>query len=123
MNRRSIGTDYEQRACDYLEKNGFEIIERNFNCKLGEVDIIGYDRNEDGNYLTFVEVKYRKNADTGTAVEAVNFRKQRKISMVADYFRMIRNISPIQAVRFDIIAIDGMNISWYKNAFYYIGRC
>ena len=82
MNNRAIGTDYEKRACEFLETQGFSVLERNFRCRQGEIDIIA----RDGTYLVFVEVKYRKTAGSGSPLSAVDFRKQKKISRVALYY-------------------------------------
>lgn len=115
MNTRTVGADKEETACQYLMQNGLKIKERNFRCRQGEIDIIGYD----GAYLVFVEVKYRKDASKGNAVEAVGYRKQRKICRVADYYRMIHRCPDDTPIRFDVVAIDGSEINWFKNAFSY----
>ena len=67
MNKREVGAAYEEAAAVFLEKNGVRILERNFRCRQGEIDLIG----RDGEYLVFFEVKYRKNADAGLPAEAV----------------------------------------------------
>ena len=55
MNNRRTGSEYEARAAEYLTANGYRILERNFRCRQGEIDLIA----QDGSYLVFVEVKYR----------------------------------------------------------------
>ncbi|HOO27099.1 MAG TPA: YraN family protein [Lachnospiraceae bacterium] len=117
INNRRIGTDHETLAAAYLEKQGVTIIERNFRCRQGEADIIGYDEHC---YL-FIEVKYRRNNEKGSPAEAVNYRKQLKICKVADFYRISRKISAAAQIRFDVIAIQNDTIIWHKNAFYYIG--
>lgn len=57
MNKRAIGTNQEIKAAEYLKNQGYEILERNFRCRIGEIDIIA----RDGRYLVFVEVKYTVN--------------------------------------------------------------
>ena len=79
QNRRQIGTKEEALAAAFLEKQGYQILERNFRCRLGEIDLIA----RDGSTLVFVEVKYRKNADFGTPAEAVNRKKQLTICETA----------------------------------------
>ena len=117
MNTREVGTKKEEAACIYLAGNGIRIKERNFRCRRGEIDIIGYD----GEYLLFIEVKYRKNgSDKGSALEAVGIGKQKKICRVADYYRMIHRCPLDMPIRFDVVAIDGDDIQWIKNAFEYI---
>lgn len=118
MNTRATGARKEEIACKYLEKQGVQIKERNFRCRQGEIDLIGYD----GDYLVAFEVKYRKDASMGGAAEAVGYGKQRKICSVFDYYRMIRKLPGNQSVRFDVIAMDGDKIEWIKNAFPYLGR-
>ena len=54
-NRRREGTQYEQRAAGYLREQGYHIREMNYRCRMGEIDIVA----EEGDYLVFVEVKYR----------------------------------------------------------------
>lgn len=117
MNKREVGTKKEETACTYLTGNGVRVKERNFRCRRGEIDIIGYD----GEYLVFFEVKYRKNgSDKGSALEAVGIGKQKKICRVADYYRMIHRCPSDMPIRFDVVAIDGDEIQWVKNAFEYV---
>jgi len=85
--------------------------------KTGEIDLIGVD----GDYLVFFEVKYRAGDSKGMASEAVNFAKMRQISKVAERYLYTHGLYSERAVRFDVIAIDGDEIEWYKNAFDYVG--
>lgn len=89
------------------------ILEQNFRCAGGEIDLIGKHRG----YLVFVEVKYRKTDGKGTPEEAVGIGKQRKICKVADYYRMIKGIPDQSPVRYDVVAFLGEKCTWYKNAF------
>lgn len=118
MNTRQVGANKEDVAAEYLKQNGMQILERNFRNRQGEIDIIG---RHDG-YLVFVEVKYRGSMRQGNPAEAVDFRKQRQICKVADYYRMIHHLSDNTPVRYDVIAITKDEIKWFKNAFYHIGR-
>lgn len=120
MNKRKLGSDYEAVAITYLEEAGVRIKQRNFNCRMGEIDIIGYD----GDTLVFFEVKYRKSPSKGTPEEAVTKAKQRTISSVADFYHIRYKIPYDIPCRFDVIAIlgDAKSIKWYKNAFEYCGR-
>lgn len=116
MNKRKVGADYEQRAADYLERSGFRIMDKNFYCRQGEVDLIGiHDRT-----LVFVEVKYRKDAGTGYPEEAVNFKKQEKICRTSDYYRFRHPELGNLQVRYDVVTICGEDFSWHRNAFDYI---
>lgn len=116
MNTRKKGAEYEEKAARYLQSHGVHILECNYRNRRGEIDLIG----RDGEYLVFFEVKYRKDNTMGTPAEAVDYRKQRNICKVADYYRMIHKISEFTAVRYDVIAICKEEVVWYKNAFEHI---
>ena len=123
MDKRTLGTKYEKLAEQYLTLQGAYIIETNYHFhRVGEIDIIYYDNvSENGRtvkYLCFGEVKYRKKNNLFNAEYAVDFQKTKRISNTAYGFIKERNISPDHPMRFDIIAIDGNNINWIKNAFY-----
>ena len=70
------------QAAAYLKKKGYRILEANFRCRFGEIDLIA----RDGAYLVFIEVKYRSSLKDGDSLEAVNRGKQRKIIRVAEYY-------------------------------------
>lgn len=89
----------EDTAKNYLSKNGYAILETNYRCREGEIDIIA----RDGDCLVFVEVKTRKNADYGAPCEAVGLAKQRKIIMAAQNYMADNNIDC--AVRLDVIEV------------------
>lgn len=116
MNTRKKGTEYEQVAAGYLQCHGVKILERNYRNRRGEIDLIG----KDGEYTVFFEVKYRRNDRKGSPAEAVNFTKQKNICRVADYYRMTHGMGEFTAVRYDVVAIEGEEIMWYKNAFEHI---
>lgn len=116
MNGRSIGADKEQLAADYLTENGMRIVARNFRARQGEIDIIGYE----GGYLVFVEVKYRGSDTKGSALEAVNLKKQARICRTADYYRLIHHIGDDVNIRYDVVGIQGSEITWVKNAFMHV---
>lgn len=115
-NRRRIGTEKEQLAGAYLEKEGYEIIEYNYRCKKGEIDIIA----KDGEYLVFCEVKYRSGTTKGTPAEAVNYKKQRTISKCALFYITEKHWQYLPC-RFDVISVTDKEIQVLKNAFDYIG--
>lgn len=118
MNNRETGTEREQQAAEYLKRHGMRIVEKNYRCNLGEIDLIGYHQG----YLVFVEVKYRSGTVKGYAVEAVDGRKQRKICRIADYYRNSHRIGVQVGVRYDVVAIQGEEINWIPNAFSHVYR-
>ncbi|MCR4843246.1 MAG: YraN family protein [Eubacterium sp.] len=117
INKRALGTAKEQMAADYLRGEGFTIVEMNFRCRFGEVDIIS----KDGDTLVFVEVKYRSRPSAGFPSEAVNLKKQKTISKVADFYRVRYGVDGATPCRFDVVSILGEEIRHIKNAFEYIG--
>lgn len=115
MNKRKIGTEYENQAEKYLESFGFRILERNFRVRQGEIDLIGFHEQT----LVFVEVKYRKNEKAGLPEEAVTLKKQRQISKVAEFYLMKHPLKKGISCRYDVVAISGNKIRWYQNAFFH----
>lgn len=115
-NKRKIGTDYEKIAGEYLEKQGYKILAYNYRNRQGEIDIIA----RDGEYLVFCEVKYRSGTKSGHPSEAVDYKKQKKLSRCALYYIM-KEADLDTACRFDVVSICGEQISVVKNAFDYIG--
>ena len=114
-NNRETGSYYERMAGVYLTEKGYEILEYNYRCKLGEIDIIA----RDGDYLVFCEVKYRADDRKGTPAEAVDYAKQRVISKSALYYMTVNGIDEIPC-RFDVVSIEDDRIILYQNAFDYV---
>ncbi len=115
LNRRKTGVIAEEIAVKYLTSHNYEIIEKNFSTRWGEIDIIAYDKTNDT--LVFVEVKYRSNLSYGLPQEAVNYIKQQRIIKSAMIYLKTtkRNFSNY---RFDVLAImPPNNIEHIKNAF------
>ncbi len=116
-NSRETGSSYEREAAAYLEDQGYQILQMNYRCRIGEIDIIARDET----YLVFVEVKYRRNFSCGMPQEAVGLRKQRVICKVADYYRMTHGCTEATPCRFDVVAVCGQELQLFRNAFDYIG--
>ena len=114
-NKRTIGSNYEKIAGEYLERQGYQIVEYNFYSRYGEIDIIAKHQG----YLVFVEVKYRKNDKSGHPFEAVSVSKQRTISKCAFYYMQKNKLHDVP-VRFDVVAILGEEIQVIQNAFDFI---
>lgn len=103
----------EDIAANYLTKNNYKIIERNFRCKQGEIDIIAKDKKE----IVFIEVKTRTSNSFGKPSEAVNKIKQKHMYRAAKYFLYKTNLLE-EVIRFDVIEVllkDGkFNINHIK---------
>jgi len=114
--RIQTGKRGEEFAVAYLKKNGYRIIERNYKCHYGEIDIVA----KEGNTVVFVEVKSRKSEDFGDPQTAVGWEKQKKISRVALAYLKEKHRYPCDA-RFDVVAIKmmpaGNMIELIQNAF------
>ncbi|MGN0405406.1 MAG: YraN family protein [Bariatricus sp.] len=115
-NRRKKGADYELLAGEFLTRQGYRILQYNFRCHSGEIDIIA----EKGCELVFCEVKYRSGACLAAPLEAVHPRKQRRISKTALYYLTITGQTE-RSCRFDVIGITDQEVTWIKNAFDYTG--
>ena len=113
MDRRGTGTRWERWASEYLQGQGMRVVESNFRCRQGEVDLIGRHQG----YLVFVEVKYRSSSRKGHALEAVDCRKQRRICRTADFYRFLHGIGDDMPVRYDVLAVQDGEAHWVRNAF------
>ncbi len=114
---RNQGEHAEMLASRFLQQQGLTLLEKNFMCKCGEIDLIMQDKEQ----LVFVEVRYRKNTHFGTPAESVTWQKQQKILKTAAlYLQKHKKYRHVPA-RFDIVAITGMlakpQIDWITNAF------
>ncbi len=117
-NKRKTGSNYEERAVKYLQEKGYFIIERNFQVRQAEIDIIA----RDGSTIVFVEVKYRSASSSGHPLEAVTYSKQKKICKAALFYMNKSKISVDNtSIRFDVIGILGDEIFHVENAFDFVG--
>ncbi len=115
QNKRTVGSDYERLAGKYLERQGYEILQYNFYCHAGEIDIIAMHKG----YLVFIEVKYRKDTRKGYPLEAISLHKQKVLSKCAIYY--LQKYKKIDVpVRFDVVGILGEQIQVIQNAFDFI---
>jgi len=96
-----LGKEGEKIAEQYLKKKGYKVVARNYRCPVGEIDLIALDRR----VIVFVEVKTRTGHGFGTPLEAVEFRKQRKMIQAAQYFLSAKKLQQREA-RFDVVGIS-----------------
>lgn len=106
-----VGATSEDRAVDHLVRQGYRIVERNYRCKVGELDIVARDRG----VLVFVEVRSRRNDDYGSALEAVGWHKRRKVTRVAMAYLAQRR-PRFDEARFDVVAITGPELVHIQDA-------
>lgn len=112
MNNRSKGIEGENLAAEYLKKQGYRILERNFNTKVGEIDIIA----EDKNTLVFVEVKTRENTAFGQPIESITRNKVRSIVRTAQLY-ILSHKRQNSFCRFDIVEVLRGEVIHTKDAF------
>jgi putative endonuclease len=114
--RIRTGKKGEDLAVAYLKGKGYRIIERNYKCLFGEIDIVA----QDGNTVVFVEVKSRKSEDFGDPQTAVGWEKKKKISRISLKYLEEKHLYPCDA-RFDVVAVKmlpaGNTIELIQNAF------
>lgn len=114
QNKREHGALYERRAESYLQAQGLQPVTRNYQCKLGEIDLIMCQ----GQTLVFVEVRFRNSGQFGGAAMSVTHTKQRKVRRAALCYLQMKGLNEAhQSCRFDLVAIDGNQINWIANAF------
>jgi putative endonuclease len=99
--KQVLGKEGERIAEQYLKKKGYRLIERNYRCAAGELDLIVLDHR----VVVFVEVKTRTGDGFGSPFEAVEFRKQRKMIQAAQYFLAEKKLQQRDA-RFDVVGIS-----------------
>jgi len=110
------GNQAEYLALKHLQLNKLQLVERNYHCRRGEIDLIMLDQT----VLVFIEVRYRKSARFGSALESVDQRKQNKIIHTANHY--LQQQAPTHTgCRFDVVAINSVlssnDITWVKDAF------
>ena len=116
--RQTAGREAEAFALQHLLQQGLQLIIRNWSCKRGELDLVMLDSDT----VVFVEVRYRRHAGWGGALESVDVRKQEKLTLAAQWFLQTEVKWSNAPCRFDVVAINGdpgnaPALSWIRNAF------
>lgn len=103
------GQQGEDAALAHLTAHGLTLVERNFRCKGGELDLIMRERDT----LVFIEVRQRTSANCGGAAASITSAKKKRLIIAAQvYLLRLKTLPPC---RFDVVAIDGGNLSWLRN--------
>ena len=108
--KQEQGRAWEDVALGYLEGRGLVLVEANFQCKLGEIDLIL----RDGPSLVFVEVRQRAAGAPVSAAESISPAKIRRIVRAAQFY--LQSLNRLPPCRIDVVAIDGQDIEWIRNA-------
>ena len=119
MNNLRKGLRFEDLARRYLVEQGLSLLESNYRCRLGEIDLIM----RDADTLCFIEVRFRNSLDYGGASASITPAKQRRIVKAALFYLAGKPRAMQQALRFDALLIqqqrDGeLEFEWIRNAFY-----
>lgn len=113
-NPGNTGAEAEQLAATFLQRQGLKLVETNYRCRFGEIDLICHDRNT----LVFVEVRLRGNDTFGGAAASITARKQHKLVLAARHY--LQRLRAAPACRFDVVLLRGLrdnDIEWIRNAF------
>ena len=113
------GSEVEKLAAKYLTRHKLRVLEFNYRCRRGEIDLVMLDDDT----LVFVEVRYRKNSSHGSALESVDQHKQTKLLTAAEHFIQQHHYNNMPC-RFDVIAahsdqLGDLHFDWVKDAFSY----
>ena len=115
------GEDAETACRDYLRSQGLKLVDKNFSCRQGEIDIIMLDKK----VLVFIEVRFRKNNNFGGGLESITASKQQKLRQTAELYLQQNN--QYENARFDVVSMSKNNqtsnnrqeytFEWITNAF------
>ncbi len=116
MEKKHLGELGENLACEFLRKKGYQILERNFRCRMGEIDIIA----RRSGTLVFCEVKTRRSLKYGLPCQAVNRKKMEHLRKAATFYTLLKG-SDFSNLRMDVVEVlkkDGRSyIRHIENAF------
>lgn len=113
MDIHDLGQKAEENAYRFLEKQGLKLLERNYRCFFGEIDLIMLDDDE----VVFIEVRMRTDTHFITPIESVSLNKQKKIIRTATHYLQKKKWYDQVPCRFDIVGIAGNQPEWIKDAF------
>lgn len=98
-NTKQIGQQAEDSACHYLTSQGLSLVERNYNCTRGEIDLIM----KDNSTTVFIEVRFRRDTNFGSGAESVDYHKQKKLLATASHYLQKHSKAARGVCRFDVI--------------------
>ena len=111
---QKIGFNAERKACRFLQQQGLILKTKNYRCAFGEIDLVMADHE----MLVFVEVRYRRRADFGDAIDSVDHYKEQRLLKTAEHYVQQQRLLDRVDWRFDLIGITkGQPMAWIKNAF------
>lgn len=115
--RAAIGRQAEQAACTYLQDRGLVLLQNNYHCRHGEIDLVM----REGETTVFVEVRYRRPSAYADGFASVDYHKQNRLIAAARHYLLQHPQAALTPCRFDVISItpqqDKNHIEWLANAF------
>jgi putative endonuclease len=115
--RKQFGATAEDAALRYLSERKLQLIQRNYRCRTGEIDLVMLE----GRTLALIEVRYRADASFGGAAASVTWHKQRRIASASRHLLLTRHDLRRYPARFDVVAVtpvrEGLQIEWIRAAF------
>jgi putative endonuclease len=112
-----VGAQFEKNTESYLNKNGLRTICRNYRCRSGEIDLVM----DDGEYIIFVEVRFRRSDNYGSPFESITASKQKRIIRAATHFLSTKARFQDRPCRFDAVGVSQgtrqVKYDWIKDAF------
>lgn len=122
VSTRERGALAEAQAATLLDSEGYRIVERNFRCRFGEIDIIAMA--PEPSLLVFVEVRHRSPSRFASGTVSVDFRKQQRLIRTAGVYLALRQVPEQWRTRFDVISSDGPwgKLDWTPGAFWLEGN-
>lgn len=117
MQRKEAGIAAEAEACRYLEARGLILLEKNFRCRGGEIDLVM----RDGPVIALIEVRLRSSGRFGGAAGSVDWKKQQRLIVAARYLTLVRSEIRRHPLRFDVVTLEPegsvLKIHWIRDAF------
>jgi putative endonuclease len=110
---RDIGTLHESRALTHLQSHQLTLLQQNFSCKLGEIDLIM----QDGETLVFVEVRFRRAGALVDGLSTVGDSKRKRFIKAVKYFLLLNPSYAQRVLRFDVVSVSDKALDWHQNAF------
>ncbi len=114
--KQQTGQAGEDAALQHLQTAGLKLIDRNYHCRWGEIDLVMQDKD----CIVFVEVRLRSSGAFGGAAASVDLRKQKKLQKTALHYLQKNRLSARQAARIDVVAVrpsrETFDVEWIQNA-------
>jgi len=121
IDRNAVGKAAEAAAESFLQQRGLKTLQRNFHCRMGEIDLVM----RDGDCLVFTEVRFRRPGQHGSGADSITQAKRHKLVMAAGFYLRSKKISSHQYCRFDVVSVSecantarqAYEFNWIRNAF------